>query len=392
MISRRRGVTLIAGLLILSVLVSLTTAMVLLGGGNLAGSYQSVQADQAVYAAEAGAWRAAKELALSSSWTPPTTNTTLPATQAQFLVKLYPAGSLTPQGLTVPGGLTYVLSTGAVPSGKTKQVGMMVKTGVGALNYAALTVNSILVDGGSAIDSRDPVTDAVVPNPSSVAVNTPGATIRVDHGSSVAGSAFVGPGASTSLISVGGGASISGSLGSLSGAVPLTPVTLPSDPSLLPPAGATGGATVNFTPGPYGEVTVDGGATLNLAPGTYVFKKLTVTGGGKLAITAGVQIYIQSDLNVNVGSLLNPTKNPNNMKFMVASGTVSINSGGTSYGVFYAPSCPVSLNGNGTIYGNLIGDSLTIDGGSHLHYDPNSTGAGLPGGGTTAVVVSQQTF
>lgn len=392
MFSRRRGVTLVAGLLIITVLVSLTSAMVVLGSGNLAGSYQSVQSDQAVYAAEAGAWRAAKELALNSSWTPPTTNTTLPATQSQFLVKLYSAGAVTPQGVTVPGGLTYILSTGAVQSGKTKQVGMMIKTGVGALNYAALTVNGILVDGGSGIDSRDPVTNAVVPNPSSVAVNTPGATIVVDHGSTVAGSAFVGPGASTSLITVGGGASISGSFGSLTGAIPLTPVTLPSDPSLLPATGATSGATVNFTPGTFGDVTVDGGATLNLAPGTYVFKSLKVTGGGQLAISSAVQIYIQSDLNVNVGSLLNPTKNPNNMKFMVANGAVNINSGGTSYGVFYAPSSPVSLTGNGTIYGNLIGTSLLIDGGSHLHYDPNSTGAGLPGGGTTAVVVSQQTF
>ncbi len=382
----------VAGLLIVTVLVTLTSAMVVLGSGNLAGSFQSVQAEQAVYAAEAGAWRAAKELALSSSWTPPTTNTTLPATQSQFLVRLYPAGATTPQGVVVPGGLTYVLSTGATLSGKTKQVGMMVKTGVGALNYAALTKNGITVDGGSAVDSRDPLTDAVVPNPSTLAVNSPAATIVVDHGSSVAGSAYVGPGAPTTQITVGGGSSISGSLGALTGAIPLTPVTLPSDPSALPSTGASSGATVNFTPGAYGQVTVDGGATLNLAPGTYVFKSLTVTGGGQLAITAGVQIYIQSDLNVNVGSLLNPTKNPNNMKFNVAGGAVNINSGGTSYGVFYAPSCPVTLNGNGTIYGNLIGDSLVINGGSHLHYDPNSTGAGLPGGGTTAVVVSQQTF
>ena len=389
---RRRGVILISGLLMITVLVTLTSAMVIIGSGNLAGSFQAVQSDQAVYTAEAGAWRAARELANSASWTPSTTNTTLPNTQSQFLVKLYPAGSTTPQGVVVPGGLIYALSTGSTTSGKTKQVGMMVKVGVGALNYAALTVNGITVSGGSAVDSRNPVTDAVVANPSSVAVNTPGQTISVSGGSSIAGSAFVGPGASTSLISVTGGSSIAGTLGTLSGAVPLTPVTLPSDPSALPSGGATSGATVNYTAGAFGDVVVDGGATLNLAPGSYVFKSLTVSGGGQLAITGGVQIFIQSGLNVNVGSLLNPTKNPNNMKFLIAAGAVDINSGGTSYGVFYAPTSPVSLTGNGTIYGNLIGESLLINSGSHLHYDPNSSGAGLPGGGTTAQVVSQQTF
>ena len=225
-----------------------------------------------------------------------------------------------------------------------------------------------------------------------MAVNTPGQTIAVSGGSSIAGSAFVGPSAPTSLISVTGGSSISGTLGSLSGAVPLTAVTLPSDPSALPAGGATSGAVVTYSPGAFGDVVVDGGATLNLDPGTYVFKSLNVSGGGKLAITSGVQIYIQNGLDVNVGSLLNPTKNPNNMKFMIAAGPVNINSGGTSYGVFYAPTSPVSLTGNGTIYGNLIGNSLVVNSGSHLHYDPNSTGAGVPGGGTTALVVSQETF
>ncbi|MBX3169394.1 MAG: hypothetical protein KF760_18485 [Candidatus Eremiobacteraeota bacterium] len=389
--SKRRGATLVAGLLIVTVLVTLASAMVIIGSGNLAGSFQSVQTDQAVYAAEAGAWRAAKELSDNASWVPPTTNTTLPATQSQYLVQLFDPGEANPVGVTVPPGLKLVLATGAVPSGKTKQVGFMLKTGVGALNYAALTVNGITVDGGSAIDSRDPITDGVLTAPSSVAVNTPGQTISVTGGSSIAGSAFVGPGASTSLILADPG-SITGTLGSLSGAIPLTGVTLPSDPSALPAGGATSGATVTYAPGAFGDVVVDGGATLNLDPGTYVFKSLTVTGGGKLAITAGVQIYIQNGLDVNVGSLLNPTKNPNNMKFMIAAGAVNINSGGTSYGVFYAPTSPVTLTGNGTIYGNLIGDSLEVSHGSHLHYDPNSTGAGVPGGGTTALVVSQQTF
>lgn len=390
--NKRHGITLVAGLLIVTVLVTLASAMVIIGSGNLASSFQSVQADQAVYAAEAGAWRAAKELSSNPTWVPLTTNTTLPATQSQYLVQLYDAGAPNPVGVTIPSGLKLVLATGAVPSGKTKQVGFMIKTGVGALNYAALTVNGITVDGGSAIDSRDPVTDGVLTAPSSVAVNTPGQAISVTGGSSIAGSAFVGPGASTSLINVAGGSSITGTLGSLSGAIPLTGVTLPSDPSALPAGGATSGATVTYAPGAYGDIVIDGGATLNLDPGTYVFKSLTVTGGGNLAITAGVQIFIQNGLDVNVGSLLNPTKNPNNMKFMVAGGAVNIDSGGTSYGIFYAPTSPVTLTGNGTIYGNLIGDSLAVTHGSHLHYDPNSTGAGVPGGGTTALVVSQQTF
>lgn len=391
---KKSGVTLVVGMLMVTVLVTLTSAMVILGSGNLAGSFQQVQTDQAVCAAEAGGWRAALELSKNSNWTPPGGNITLPHTGSQFGVQLFTAGSTTPNGVVVPAGLIYVLSTGATPSGRTKQVGMMIKTGVGALNYAALTGWGITVSGGSELDSRDPATDLVLPDPASIAVNSPmpAIPIMVSGGSHIQGSAYVGPGASTSQIQVIGGSSISGAQGALSAAIPMPPVTLPSDPSLLPPGGATSGATVNYTPGTFGHIVVDGGATLNLAAGTYVFKALEVTGGGKLAISGPVEIFIQSGLTVNVGSLLNPTKDPKNMKFNVGNGIVDITSGGTSYGVFYAPNSPINLDGNGTIYGNLVGLSLNVDHGSHLHYDPNSSGSGVGGGATTAQVISQQTL
>jgi len=67
-------------------------------------------------------------------------------------------------------------------------------------------------------------------------------------------------------------------------------------------------------------------------------------------------------------------------------------SGGTGYYVLYAPNSPVTLAGNGSVYGNIIGRNLQVSGGSAVHFDPNSSGSAMTGGGTTSQIVTHQTF
>lgn len=248
------------------------TAVVAVGHGNLASAFAAAQSEKALYAAEAGAWLGVVEATKNPLWNGfnravrPMTNG--PET---YQVDVYRSGE-TVNGLTVPPGLTYVLATGRARNGLSRQVGMMIQTGVGALDYAVMAKETILVRGGSAIDSRDPVTGDVLPDPASVATYAVAdGSIVVDGGSFIHGDAMAGPNAPGTAVVESGGSDVTGVIGNLTaqGVVPLDPVALPDDPTLAAGVTVTNGATDALTPGTYGDLVVNGGAHPDLAPGVY---------------------------------------------------------------------------------------------------------------------------
>lgn len=396
---RKRGFALIVVLLVVAVIATMATAVVSIGSGGLDEALHQMQDQKAVYAARAGAQAALVQLAHDPSWSgfsPPTQ--TLPVSAGSYTVSVYPSGGpAPPNGVIVPSGLVYVLSKGTVRRA-SRTVGLMVKTGVGTQNFAVVAASSISLSGNSHIDSVDPLTGLTLPDPANIATNdTAAPSITLTGGSSVQGNASVGPGAPNSAFSIdNSGAAITGTQSTLGATIPLDPVVLPSDPTAAPPAGAHSGATNSISPGTYGTVSIDGGATLNLAPGQYVFDSLSLGGGGKLAISGATTIYIKGTVAVNVASIVNPSKEPTNLKFLVQGSvttpSVTLSNGGVGYYVMYAPTSPVTVSGGSSLYGNLVGKSLTVSGGSSVHFDPASGGALISGGSTTDMVVSYQLF
>lgn len=93
-----------------------------------------------------------------------------------------------------------------------------------------------------------------------------------------------------------------------------------------------------------------------------------------------------------MGSILNPSKLPSNLKVYVEQGAVNVEGGGLAYYVLYAPDSDVNFIGGSAVYGNLVGKNLTVDQGSFVHFDPASGGAAVAGGSTTSTIVTHQRF
>lgn len=382
-----------AVLLLISLMAMIAAAVMVSGGGVLDTALLGNQRSIAGCAAEAGALAGLVELNKDSTWngfTP--ADQTMPNGEGSYNVEVYGEGTTTPSGLVVPAGLTYILSTGTVGDAVRRQVGLMVKTGVGILDYAVLAKQQVVVDGGSRVDTLDPLTGLVLTNPANVATMEVSAnSLLVSGGSTIVGDAKAGVGASPTAVTVQPGSTVSGTVGELTAPIPLDPVTLPADPSTQPPQSFSSGVSATLPPGVYGDLVVNGGATLTLDPGEYTFSSVTLNGGGQLALTGPVDMYLDNGLDVQVGSILNPSKIPSDFKIFVQDGPVDVVSGGTGYYVLYAPDSPVKLDGAGTVYGNIVGQTLQVTGGSAVHYDPSTSGSVL-GGGTTLEIVTYQQF
>ncbi|MCA9791840.1 MAG: hypothetical protein KC910_08590 [Candidatus Eremiobacteraeota bacterium] len=389
----RRGIAIVVVLMGVALVAVIAGALVLMGSNDLNRSFANVQSEKAYFAAEAGGRAALVELSNDSNWPGYGSTQTLPGGDS-FEVGVYPAGGAPPpNGANVPSGHVYVLSTGHSANGTTRQVGLLVKIGVGTLDFAVVADQGISLSGSGHIDSMDPLTGLLLPDPANVATNSiADGAITITGGSSIQGDANVGPGAPGTAFALDDPSMVAGVQGTLSGPIPLDPVVLPDDPSTAAGITLGGDDTLNLTPGTFGDVNVSGSGHLILAPGVYVFNSLLLDGGCEMVISDATEIYIADTATVNVGAVVNPTKQPTNLKFFVQSGDVALNGAAAAYYVLYAPTSDVVLTGSSTVFGNLVGKSLDLSGGTAVHFDPSSGGAAAGGGSTTATIASYQRF
>ena len=136
------------------------------------------------------------------------------------------------------------------------------------------------------------------------------------------------------------------------------------------------------------DLTLNGGGMLAVPAGTY--RTLTANSGGGfvLGVAGAVQpsLYNLESLKLNDGSQLQVVgpiiiiaasgvtltgpigaeSNPAWLTLKVASGDVTLNGGGTLYGVVNAPSSTITINGNSRLIGNIICDRLTVNTGGLL--------------------------
>jgi hypothetical protein len=128
-----------------------------------------------------------------------------------------------------------------------------------------------------------------------------------------------------------------------------------------PPPGATN----------LGNFNVNSGQTATLTRGDYVATNLNLN--GTLVITGGaVRIWVTGFMNL--GGTANLNGIPQNLQFLyTGTNTVSVNSGGRGiFGFIYAPDAPVILNE--AIFGAVVGSTVTLNGGSAVHFDVDSSG------------------
>ena len=125
-----------------------------------------------------------------------------------------------------------------------------------------------------------------------------------------------------------------------------------------------------------GNVRLTAGSTLHLAVGTYNVNSLTLAGNSNLVIDSGpVIMNLAGEDQSTVMDLTGGTTS--NMSFTPAlfqiqyagAGTLKLNGGTAAAAMVYAPRSAISLSGGADFYGSLLGATVTISGGTKVHYD-----------------------
>jgi hypothetical protein len=194
-----------------------------------------------------------------------------------------------------------------------------------------------------------------------------------------------------------GGATVTGGMVPLPQAIAYT---VPDPPNPLPPVtGITinnsatcasiglvapkcaGAANVfTFTPGgapiSLGNISMTGGTTVHLTAGVYNINSLAMSGGSHLIVDSGPIILNivgagqSSPLDLTGGTTSNLTYDPSNLQILYGgTGTIKLAGGTGSAATVYAPNAAAQLSGGADFYGSILGATLSVTGGTQIHYD-----------------------
>jgi hypothetical protein len=137
-------------------------------------------------------------------------------------------------------------------------------------------------------------------------------------------------------------------------------------PALPIPAGAT---NLPLGSGSPGSLNINSaGDSITLTPGDYIAENINVSSRGAINISPVGQVRIWVTGNLNLGGNENLNGIPRNLAFVVtSSGSVNVNSGGSLYGMIYAPTSNVNVNS--AVFGSVIGGSVSLNSGAGIHID-----------------------
>ena len=130
------------------------------------------------------------------------------------------------------------------------------------------------------------------------------------------------------------------------------------------------------TPLVLGNVKMTGGSTLHLNAGTYNLNSISLAGGSTVIIDSGpVIMNLEGDdvatvLDFTGGSMSNSTFIPSNFQIQSrGDGAIKLNGGTQSSGMIYAPRGAITLTGGADFFGSVLGSTVTVNGGTRIHYD-----------------------
>lgn len=180
-------------------------------------------------------------------------------------------------------------------------------------------------------------------------------TVQIKGNASVDGTITVGPGGSSSSINTSGGATY------------VQPGIIATDtvamPFISPPSGQNNG---NLT------------SSVTLSSGVYVYNSINLSGNSSLQVTGPVTIYVLGNISISGNTKINDIlKIPGNLNIIGGPQTTSVSITGLgsgssgAYFTLYAPAANVNISGNGNsaLYGSVVSSSLSISGGTAIHFD-----------------------
>jgi hypothetical protein len=129
------------------------------------------------------------------------------------------------------------------------------------------------------------------------------------------------------------------------------------------------------------SLSVGNGTVVTLTGQTYFFHTISLTNGGALRVANGpVKIYVTDRASLSGGFVINETGQPINMQIYLhpyalpvgslhTSNSVSITGHAKCACVVYAPTSAVTVAGNSSVCGSLVGRTVSVTGGSKIHWD-----------------------
>jgi Tfp pilus assembly protein PilX len=163
-------------------------------------------------------------------------------------------------------------------------------------------------------------------------------------------------------------------------AVNISAATACAGIGLAPPMCLGAGGNLTLTPGAgplvLGNVRLSGGSTLHLRAGTYNLNSFVLTGNSNVIVDSGPIVFnIEGDdvatvVDLTGGTTTNLSFDPTNFQINYrGTGSILMNGGTAAAALVYAPRAALSLSGGANFYGSLLGASVTITGGTRVHYD-----------------------
>ena len=186
----------------------------------------------------------------------------------------------------------------------------------------------------------------------------------------------------------------------LSRTLPDTNYTVMAEPIVMPPVPEKVPGTTDVNPGQiltgggaYRDLLISGNSTTVLNEGVYIFRNLTLSGGGNadtsLRVKGNVTIYVTGSINLSGNANINtireehgnkavthPDEPASQLKILGTSSCTSIEmgGGGSFCGSIYAPNADFIFHGmgntNSDLWGSFAGKSATFNGAKiSIHYD-----------------------
>jgi len=173
---------------------------------------------------------------------------------------------------------------------------------------------------------------------------------------------------------------------------PTTAVSLPANAGCgalglsAPAACVQSGSSLTIIPNGstvvLGNVSLSGGETLHLQAGTYNVNTVKLVGNSNIVIDGPptgasgpviLSVAGQGDstpLDFGGGSIQNASYKPENFQILYGgTGTLKVSGGDSTASMVFAPNADVTLVGGSNFYGEILGSTVTDQGGTHFHYD-----------------------
>lgn len=226
-----------------------------------------------------------------------------------------------------------------------------------------------LYGGANVMANGDIATNAIT--------TAPNYAISIRDNAWVNGDAFVGPGGDIySAISVADTSLITGTPSVLPALQDLPQITAPTGLTSKGVVDLDGNLTINSS-GQYSSINLRNNSILTLDGENivlYITGSLRLNNNSQLVITSGshITVYLAGDFYQESNTAVNNvTKDPTNLTVygVDTADDVIWYSNSEFYGALYARNANILINSNAQIYGSIIGNKITLDSNTQIHYD-----------------------